>query len=111
MLINGQVWQQKLYRYQYRYAYRPEVRIYREADQYMMEVAVMDEPIEVIQASIVVDGPIVSDFSGFNGGMRFEFQNGQIWEQAEYKYSYHYAYRPDGLVIDGINGYEYGLCR
>lgn len=105
-LANGQVWQQRRYRYRYRYAYRPEVRIYKEGGRYMMEVAVMDELIEVVQASLIVDGPIVSDFSGFNQDMKFEFQNGQIWEQAEYKYNYHYAYRPDAVIVDGINGHE-----
>jgi hypothetical protein len=100
-LANGEVWQQKRYPYKYKYAYRPEVRIYREGGDYMMEVRCMDEPISVVRADLVVEGAIVSDFTGFNQGMKFEFQNGKIWEQAEYKYSYHYA-----LVVDGINGCE-----
>jgi hypothetical protein len=91
-LVNGQVWQQKKYRYKYKYAYRPKVRIYRDGGKYIMEVSCMDEPIAVVRADIAVEGAIVSDFSGFNQGMKFEFQNGQFWEQAEYKYSYHYAY-------------------
>jgi hypothetical protein len=105
-LANGEVWQQKRYRYRYKYAYRPEVRIYRQGGDYMMEVSCMDEPISVVRANLVVEGAIVSDFTGFNQGMKFEFQNGQIWEQAEYKYSYHYAYRPQAVVVDGINGCE-----
>jgi hypothetical protein len=55
---------------------------------------------------LVFEGAIVSDFTGFNQGMKFEFQNGQIWEQAEYKYSYHYTYRPQAMVVDGLNGCE-----
>jgi len=105
-LANGQVWQQKRYRYKYKYSYRPEVRIYRDGGKYMMEVAVMDEPIEVVRVDIAVEGTIVSDFSGYNQDMKFEFQNGQVWEQAEYKYSYHYAYRPHAVVVNGVNGYE-----
>lgn len=72
-LDNGQAWQQRHYKYIYRYAYRPEVRIYREGSRYMMEVAGMAEPVEVIQVSIVLERQIVSDFSGFNQDMRFEF--------------------------------------
>jgi hypothetical protein len=105
-LVNGQVWRQKRYHYKYKYAYRPKVRIYQDGAECMMEVAVMDEPIAVRRANIAVEGPIVSEFSGFNQHMRFEFANGQVWEQAEYKYSYHYAYRPDATVLDGGNGYE-----
>jgi hypothetical protein len=82
------------------------VRVYRDGSHYMMEVAVMDEPIEVVRADIVVEGPIVSEFSGFNQDMKFEFQNGQVWEQAQYKYSYHYAYRPHAIVVNGLNGQE-----
>src|SRR6202023_336528 len=76
-LANGEVWQQKRYRYRYKYAYRPEVRIYRQGGDYMMEVSCMDEPISVVRANLVVEGAIVSDFTGFNQGMKFEFQNGQ----------------------------------
>ncbi len=94
------------YRYKYKYAYRPEVRIYQDGGEYMMEVSCMDEPIAVVRADIAVEGAIVSDFTGFNQGMKFEFQNGQVWEQAEYKYSYHYAYRPQARVVDGTNGHE-----
>lgn len=103
-LTNGQVWQQRRYKYAYKYKYRPDVRIYQDGSSYMMEVDCMDEPVEVIRASIVAEGTIVSDFTGFNGNARFEFNNGSIWEQAEYKYEYHYAYRPEALIIDGKDG-------
>ena len=103
-LTNGQVWQQKRYRYSYRYKYRPHVRVYQERGRYMMEVDCMDEPIEVVRVSVLEEGVIVSDFRGFSGDSTFEFQNGRIWKQAKYKYNYHYAYRPCAVVVDGING-------
>lgn len=103
-LANGQAWQQKRYKYKYKYAYRPAVRIYRRGSEYMMKVACMDEPIEVVPVEIIVEGQIVSDFNGFDGDAKFEFDNGQVWQQAEYKYSYHYSYRPDAMVVNGING-------
>jgi hypothetical protein len=38
--------------------------------------------------------------------MKFKFTNEQVWEQVPYKYVYHYAYRPQAKIIDGINGLE-----
>ncbi len=106
-LTNGQVWQQRRYKYMYKYAYRPYVRIYKSAGKWVLEVQISGcPPIEVIRVSKLQSGPIVSDFKGFFQDAKFEFQNGTIWEQSEYKYSYHYAYRPEATVIDGINGTE-----
>ena len=106
-LSNGQVWQQRRYKYMYRYAYRPNVRLYREGVKCMLEIKLSGcEPIEVIKVDVLQDDYIVSNFKGFFQNARFEFQNGSVWEQAEYKYNYHYAHRPHALVIDGINGIE-----
>ena len=48
---------------------------------------------------IIVDSVIEGSFHGFDGGRVYKFINGDIWEQAEYKYLYHYAYRPKAQVI------------
>jgi hypothetical protein len=103
-LDNGQVWQQKRYKYKYKYKYRPTVRIYESSGRRLMEVDCMDEPVEVVRVGLVEDGAIISDFCGFKGSSKFQFQNGHVWQQVEYKYSYHYAYRPHGGIVDGING-------
>jgi hypothetical protein len=103
-LANGQTWQQARYRYRYHYAYRPQVEILSRAGGYVMRVLCMDDQVEVTPATVLCDGVIISEFSGFNGESVFEFNNGQRWQQAEYKYSYHYAYRPEATVVDGING-------
>ena len=103
-LSNGQVWQQRRYKYKYRYAYRPVVQLHAENGHTLLMVEGMDEPIEVVRVSVIEEGPIVSDFSGFNSQVRFEFQNGHVWEQSEYKYAYHYAYRPDALIVNGTRG-------
>jgi len=106
-LTNGQIWQQRRYKYMYRYAYRPKVRIYKDGTRWIMEVKLAGcEPIEVVQVSLVQEGRIVSDFKGFFQNAKFEFQNGSMWEQDEYKYIYHYAYQPNAVIIDGINGRE-----
>jgi hypothetical protein len=104
-LTNGQVWQQKHYKYMYKYAYRPHVRVYKNNGKWILEVQISGcEPIEVIRVYKLVEGQIVSDFKGFSQNARFQFQNGSIWEQSEYKYNYHYAYRPNAYIVDGING-------
>lgn len=103
-LTNGQIWQQRRYKYKYKYKYRPHVTIYKEQGLHMMTFDCMDEPIEVARVNVLEDGVIVSDFDGFDGSSRFEFDSGRAWKQAEYKYSYHYAYRPRAIVLDGING-------
>src|SRR5262249_34519166 len=100
-LTNGQVWQQRRFRYKYKYKYRPPVGLYQKQNRWFMEFDCMDQPIEVVRANVLEEGVIVSDFNGFDGSSRFEFASGRIWEQAEYKYSYHYAYRPMRSLLTG----------
>lgn len=48
ILVNGQIWQQVSYDYEYHYAYRPEVTIVKMNDnRYMMIVEGMDEKVYV----------------------------------------------------------------
>jgi hypothetical protein len=53
---------------------------------------------------VLEEGAIISDFNGFDGSARVQLDSGRVWEQAEYKYSYHYAYRPRAIIVDGVNG-------
>ena len=103
-LVNGQTWQQRRYKYSYHYKYRPHVRIYKDGGSWFADFDCMDELIEVVRVRMLEEGTIVSDFKGFSGNARFEVQSGRAWEQAEYKYSYHYAYRPSAVVVQGIGG-------
>lgn len=49
---------------------------------------------------IVSKGQLKGSFKGFkNRETIFEFYGGRIWRQAEYKYSYHYAYMPQAKVV------------
>lgn len=77
-LTNGQVWRQSRYLYRYRYAYRPEVRLFEEASRQKLQIAGMDEAVEVARVKVACGGSIVSDFTGFDADSQFEFQNGQI---------------------------------
>ncbi len=104
-LDNGQVWQQSVYKYNYHYAYRPAVVIKpNSTGSYVISIEGMNDTVEVQQIQIVTEGRITSKFEGFNHGMKFQFQNGQVWEQTEGKYKYRYAHLPNAMVIDGVNG-------
>lgn len=56
------------------------------------------------ETRVIVEGRLISDFNGFDENMTFEFQNGQVWQQAVYKYRYHYAYMPHAKVIETNEG-------
>lgn len=103
-LVNGRVWQQTIYHCQYHYAYQPLVRLFRQGTQQMLEIDGTQHAVPVIQASIDVEGVIVSEFRGFDSDVEFRFQNGQTWVPAEYKYAYHYAHRPQAAVVSGPSG-------
>lgn len=54
---------------------------------------------------VVFKGKIVSDFNGFKDKAVFKMSNGTYWVQAQYCYWYHYAYRPDAVVIEENGSY------
>ena len=47
-----------------------------------------------IESNIVCRAYIEGEFTGFDGDALFLLSDGTYWLQAEYKYWYHYAYRP-----------------
>jgi hypothetical protein len=55
---------------------------------------------------IVVETCIDGDFEGWEGDTVFELCNGQVWQQASYDYTYHYAYRPDVTIVSTGEGYR-----
>ena len=57
---------------------------------------------------VILESQIEGSFYGFEGESVFKFTNGQIWEQAEYKYLYHYAYRPSAQIVED-GGHHYLL--
>lgn len=104
-LTDGSAWQQKEYKYQYTYAYRPDVNLYTENGKDILSVDLEGlGPVEVARVHILEEGSIVSDFKGFDEKEKFEFQNGHVWEQSECKYKYHYAHSPHAIIVDGVNG-------
>jgi hypothetical protein len=104
-LANGQFWLQASYSYTYHYAFNPRVTICPVAGGYKMWMEGVDESIYVTPLTCLktcIDG----DFEGWDGDTVFNLCNGQIWQQASYSYTYHYAYRPDALICAVGGGYK-----
>lgn len=69
--------------------------------------------IGIYNTNTVIESRIENAFNGFNQYAIFELSNGQVWIQTQYKYSYHYAYRPEAtiyranaryyIMVDGMN--------
>ncbi len=51
-----------------------------------------------------VESTIAGDFEGWSGETIFKLDNGQIWEQAEYAYTYSYSYRPEVTIYQTRGG-------
>ena len=45
-----------------------------------------------------IESRIDGEFTGWEGETIFKLQNGQIWQQATYAYTYHYAYMPKVVI-------------
>jgi len=54
----------------------------------------------------VIESRIEGDFEGWEGETIFKLDNGQIWQQSSYAYTYHYAYRPEVLIYKTGGGYK-----
>jgi hypothetical protein len=48
---------------------------------------------------IICESRIDDEFQGWDGDNYYQLANGEIWQQAQYKYSYHYAYRPNARIL------------
>jgi uncharacterized protein (TIGR02145 family) len=105
-LTNGQFWQQTEYYYYYRYAYMPNVLIYPSGSGYNIKIDGIDRGIGVTQLTNVTESRISGSSNGFDGDTIFTLTNGQIWQQTEYYYSYHYSYSPSVLIYQSGSGYK-----
>jgi len=54
----------------------------------------------------VIESCMEGDFEGWEGETIFKLDNGQIWQQSSYAYTYHYAYRPEVLIYKTSGGYK-----
>ena len=54
----------------------------------------------------VIESQIDGDFEGWEGETIVKLMNGQIWQQTEYHYEYHYAFMPQVLIYSSGAGYK-----
>jgi len=70
-------------------------RGYKEGKQ---DAPIIRVPIPLYRESGVIESCIDGDFEGWEGDTIFKLENGQIWQQTSYSYTYHYAYRPEVII-------------
>ncbi len=56
---------------------------------------------------LLYESRIKGDFEGWDRDKVFELDNGTKWQQRNYKYKYHYCYRPKAKIYQ--NGSRYFL--
>ena len=60
---------------------------------------------QVDASNSLIESRIDGNFEGWDGDTMFKLTNGQIWQQASYDYTYHYAFMPKVLIYRTPNGY------
>jgi hypothetical protein len=70
------------------------------------KTAVNSPPTTATKSTCIpaIESTISGDFEGWSGETIFKLENGQIWEQSEYDYTYSYAYRPDVTIYQTSSG-------
>ncbi|WP_019364960.1 hypothetical protein JQR88_25215 (plasmid) [Pseudomonas luteola] len=103
---DGSMWQVK-YEYEYLYEYNPDVVICPSQGRMIIGKSTLNiEPITSNNSSGngsfsgdgVIESQIDGDFEGFEGETIIKLMNGQIWQQSEYLYHYHYSFMPKVLI-------------
>lgn len=70
------------------------------------KLAEAETPSLPVSTPTIIESYIDGTFEGWKGDTLFKLTNGQIWEQASYSYTYHYAYRPEVLIYSTAGGYK-----
>jgi hypothetical protein len=66
---------------------------------------IVNKPVAVTVPS-VIETQVDGEFSGWEGETIVKLIDGQIWQQTEYHYEYHYAYMPKVLVYPSGGGFK-----
>lgn len=110
-LADGSLWEVK-YEYEYLYEYYPTVIICPDRGK----LAIKGKSLNVQQVSVaapkspksgqrkapspdIIESQIEDDFEGWEGETIVKLINGQIWQQSEYYYHYHYAFMPKVIIF------------
>ena len=57
-------------------------------------------------SSNIIESQINGDFEGWEGETIVKLMNGQIWQQSDYYYQYHYAFMPKVLIYKSYGSYK-----
>jgi len=57
----------------------------------------------------MIQSQIDGEFKGWEGDTVVKLVNGQVWQQSEYLYHYHYAYMPR-VTITNEGGYKMSVA-
>ena len=113
-LGDGSMWEVK-YEYEYLYEYYPSVVICPSKGKLIIGDKSLN--VEVISSAsqkkngtpssaTTIESQIDGDFEGFEGETIIKLMNGQIWQQSEYWYHYHYSFMPKILIYKQGGSYK-----
>jgi hypothetical protein len=103
-MSDGTCWIQDVYKYWYHYAYCPTATITEHGGSHTLTVA--GQSVAVRRATDVVESRINGEFKGWDGHSEYALQNGQVWQQSRYKYTYKYAHMPLATIYSTGSGYK-----
>ena len=107
--------------YLYEYEYSPDVLVLRNGDDFKLIVSGVDDQLPCVchnckprsgggervpAVPTLIESQIDGEFEGWQGETVVKLMNGQIWQQVEYWYHYHYAYMPRVLIVRNGAGYR-----
>ncbi len=117
-LADNSIWEVK-YEYEYLYEYYPSVIVCPSKGKLGIKGKMLN--IQKIKAgkSIssntktqkahlpeIIESQIDGEFEGWEGETIVKLTNGEIWQQSEYFYNYHYAFMPKVLIFLSNGGYK-----
>ena len=117
-LSDGTFWEIQ-YEYEYLYEYYPTVIICPSKGKLSIKDKMLNvknigrgkpvnsasDPVESITDD-VIESRIDGDFDEWKGETIVKLTNGQIWQQSEYYYHFHYAFMPKVIIFRSNNGYK-----
>ena len=107
-LVDGSIWQVK-YEYEYLYEYNPDVLVCPNQGKMIVDGKSLN--IEAISHAEsrnskfssnnqIIESKVEGDFEGFEGETIIQLVNGQVWQQSEYWYHYHYSFMPQVFIYN-----------
>lgn len=58
-----------------------------------------ENPVGPVAGAKVVESKIDGDFEGWDGDTIFKLENGQIWQQSSFAFTYKFAFRPKVIIF------------